>query len=90
MIIEGFLNVIKSLLTLLFAPIDIPSLPDSVATVMSSGLSYLLDGLGIFAAFTHYQYIMALFAIVIAIDAAMLVYKFIMWILRKIPAAGIE
>ena len=90
MIIEGLLSVIKKLLTLLLSPIDIPSLPTGVQEVISKGMNYIIDGLGIFSAFTHYQFIMALVAVVLVIEAAFLVYKFVLWLLRKIPAASIE
>lgn len=90
MIIEALLTLIKKLLELLLSPIQIPDLPDSVQSVITQAMAYLLDGLGIFAAFTHYQFLMALLALVIIIEVAMLVYKFVLWILKKIPAAGIE
>lgn len=90
MILEGLLSVIQKLLETLLQPIHIPDLPDSVSTVIQKAMNYLLDGLGIFAAFTHYQFIMALLGIVIVIEAAFLLYKFVMWILKKIPAAAIE
>lgn len=90
MIIEGLLSVIKKLLTLLLSPIDIPSLPSGVQQVIAKAMNYIIDGLGIFAAFTHYQFIMALTAIVLVIEAAFLLYKFVLWLLRKVPAAAIE
>ena len=90
MIIEGLLSVIKKLLILLLSPIDIPSLPQGVHEVISKGMNYIIDGLGIFAAFTHYQFIMSLAAIVIVIESAFLIYKFVLWLLRKVPAASIE
>lgn len=90
MIIEGLLSVIKKLLMLLLSPIDIPSLPLGVQEVITKGMNYIIDGLGIFAAFTHYQFIMALISIVLVIEAAFLIYKFVLWLLRKIPAALIE
>ena len=90
MILEGLLTVIQKLLEVLLAPIQIPDLPPSVQDIITQAMTYLLDGLGIFAAFTHYQFLMALLAIVIIIEAAMLIYKFVLWILKKIPAAGIE
>lgn len=90
MIIEGLLSVVQKLLTLLLSPINIPSLPSNVQSVITQAMDYILDGLGIFAAFTHYQFIMALVAIVLVIEAAFLLYKFVLWILKKIPAAAIE
>lgn len=90
MIISGLLNLVKLLLTALLSPIHIPALPANVNTILNTGVGYMVDGLGIFAAFTHYQYIMGLFAAVLVIEAAMLLYKFIRWLLKKIPMANIE
>lgn len=90
MIIEGLLTIVKNLLELLLTPIDIPELPESVSTIIQQACTYFADGLGIFAAFTHFSYIMTLFAIVLVIDAAMLIYKFVRWVLQKIPMASIE
>lgn len=90
MIIEGLLNLILWLLGLLMYPIDIPDLPEGVSTALSYMYTYLADGAGIFAAFTHYQFLMALLAIVFVIDAALLLWKFIRWVIQKIPMGGIE
>lgn len=90
MILEGLLSVVQKLLTLLLTPINIPPLPENVQTVITQAMGYILDGLGIFAAFTHYQFIMSLVAIVLVIEAAFLLYKFVLWVLKKIPAAAIE
>ena len=90
MIIEGLLNIISWLLGLLLTPIDIPDLPENVHTAIQWAIDKFVDGLGIFAAFTHFSFIMALFQIIIVIDAAFLLYKFVLWILKKIPVAGIE
>lgn len=90
MIVSALLSLIKGLLSLLLKPIDIPELPSEVQSVFARALGYLSDGLGIFAAFTHYSYLMTLFGIVLVIQAAMLVYKFVRWVLKKIPMAGID
>lgn len=90
MIIEGLLTLIHWLLDLLLTPIDIPDLPEGVASALSSVYQFLADGLGIFAAFTHYRFIFSLFAIVIIIDVAMLLWKFVRWVLQKIPMGGIN
>lgn len=90
MIIEALLGLIQDLLELLLSPINIPDLPQNVSTAISTGFGYILDGLGIFAAFTHYQYLCTLLGIVIVIEVAMLVYKFVMWLLKKIPMASVQ
>lgn len=90
MIIEGLLNLILWLLGLLMTPIDIPDLPQGVSEALSRMSVYLLDGVGIFAAFTHYQFLMALLVIVFVIDASLLLWKFIRWVIQKIPMGGME
>ena len=90
MIIEGLLNVIKSLLTLLLSPIDIPSLPNDVPIIIQTALGYITDGLGLAAYLTHWSYIRTLVIASLAIEGAMLLYKFILWILKKIPMAAVE
>lgn len=85
MIVEALLNLVKGLLILLLTPIQIPPLPEGVVTTLEAGTTYMIDGLSIFAAFTHYQYIFGLLAVVLIIQAAMLLYKFVMWIIKKIP-----
>lgn len=90
MIIEGLLSLIYNLLSLLMTPIDIPDLPSEASTVMSQAAVKLSEGAGILAAFCHYSYIISLVTIIIVIDAALLVWKFIRWILQKIPMAAVE
>jgi hypothetical protein len=90
MIIQALLSLVKGLLLLLLLPFHIPSLPSNVETVLASVASYLSAGLGIFATFAHLHYILVLFWAAVGIEAAFLVYKFILWIIRKIPAVSIE
>lgn len=90
MIIEGLLTVIYNLLELLMTPIEIPELPAEAASVMSAAAVKLSEGAGILAAFCHYSYIISLVTIIIVIDLALLVWKFIRWILQKIPMVAME
>lgn len=87
MIVNALLRLVYWLLSLLMSPLHIPSLPSGVSSVLASGLTYLLDGVAIFAAFTHYQYLMGLFSAVLVIQAAFLLYKFIRWLLQKLPVS---
>lgn len=90
MIIEGLMSLLYWLLDLVLTPIDIPDLPENVHAAIVWAVDKFIDGLAIFAAFTHFSFIMVLFQIVVIIEAAFLIYKFVLWILRKIPMAGIE
>lgn len=90
MIIEALLDLIKSLLTLLLSPIDIPALPNEVPTIINTAIGYISDGLGLAAYLMHWSYIRSLIIASLAIEGAMLLYKFILWILKKIPMAAVE
>ena len=56
----------------------------------SDFMEYLQTGLQILAVYTHLEYLLVLIGIVVLIDAAMLIYHFVMWVLKKIPMLGIE
>lgn len=90
MIIEGLLTLIKNLLTLLFTPIDIPDLPASFQTIINQAIVYITDGLGLVASLTHWDFIKSLVVASLVIWGVMLLYKFIMWILKKIPMASVS
>lgn len=90
MIIEYILDGLVGLFSLLTSPINIPTLPDSVVSVLDGALSWIDTGIGIVHAYTNFNYLITLFGIVIGIDIAITLYHFIMWILKKIPMLGIE
>lgn len=91
MIIEGLMNLICKLITTLLSVINIPdisasdkqSLFDFVNTILDSANS-LID------LFLPYTLSKALLLIVIAIELAVDVYKIVMWVIRKIPVAGMS
>lgn len=90
MIIEAILSVVYNVFSLLTAPINIPSLPDGVASVMSSFLEWIQVGLQIVATYTHESYLLTLFGLVVAVDVGVALYRFVMWVLKKIPMLGIS
>lgn len=90
MIVEALLNLVALLIGALLTPLRLASLPDRVLTVVQAGLGYVFNGFAIVAAYTHFDFLLALFAICVAVDAIMLTYKGIMWILRKIPFLSIR
>lgn len=91
MIIEGLMNLICKLIMTLLSVIHIPdisasdkqSLFDFVNTILDSANS-LID------LFLPYTLSKALLLIVIAIELAVDVYKIVMWVIRKIPVAGMS
>lgn len=90
MIIMGLMNLVYNLFSLLTAAINIPSLPGSISTVMDMLLGALSTGLGLLACYCHLDYLLVLWGILIAVDAGLMIYRFVMWILRKIPMLGLS
>lgn len=89
MIIQLLLTLIYNIFNLLLV-IEIPSLPDAVQTYINSLFDYLVAGASILANYTPLGYLLTLFGIIVAIDIGINVYKFIMWILKKIPMIGVS
>lgn len=89
MIIELLLNLIYNLINLLVA-INIPKLPDTVYGYFDQFFDYLVAGAGLLANYTPLAYLMTLFGIILAVDGGILIYHFIMWILRKIPVISVS
>lgn len=91
MIIEGLMNLICKLIMTLLSVIHIPdisaadkqSLFDFVNTILDSANS-LID------LFLPYTLAKSLLLIVIGIELAIDIYKVVMWVIRKIPVAGMS
>lgn len=90
MIIQGLLDVVYTLISLLTSPINIPSMPDGVQNFISEALEYIRLGLGLLVNWTDLGYLLTLFGLVLAVDVGLLLYKAVMWFLRKIPMLGIK
>lgn len=90
MLIETLLNVIMAFLRLLFLPIQIENLPETVASTIQLFLVYMADGVAIVAAYTHFSYLLVLLGIVVVIDLVYTVYIVLMWIIKKIPFLGVQ
>lgn len=90
MIVKGLLDLLYGIFDVLTLPISIPGIPDGVKEIIATALDYITSGVGILAQFFDMNYLLGLFSIVIIIEGAVLVYKFVMWVLKKIPMLGIE
>lgn len=90
MIITMIMDVIYAVFSLLTAPINIPSFPDSIDAVLAQFIEYISFGAGILANYTHLGYLLTLFGVVIAVDVGIMLYHFVMWILKKIPMLSIR
>ena len=90
MIIEALLNVVYGLFELLTMPISIPGLPEGVQTVISGAFEYISVGVALLANYCDVGYLVTLFGVIVAVDAGILIYKIVVWIIKKIPMIGIE
>ena len=88
MIIEGLLQAILTIFSALMSVINIPALPESVREIMGTFTGYIATGISLVANYVDISYLLTLFGIVVAVDGAILLYKLIMWIIRKIPVSS--
>lgn len=89
MIIEMLIDVIYNVIntTMFF---EIPKLPPEVSGYIDTAFDYIEAGAGIVANYVPLPYFMTLFGLLLAIDGAIIIYHLVMWILRKIPMAGVS
>lgn len=90
MIVKALMNLLYNVFSLLTSPIKIPGMPEQVRTVLATLTDYIATGIAIASNYFDLNYLFMLFGIVVAVDAGILIYKFVMWILKKIPMLGIE
>lgn len=89
MIVELLLTAIYKILDTLLI-LNIPSLPANVQGYIDTMFDYLVAGAGILANYTPFGYLLVLFGVLLAVDAGIMIYHFVMWIIRKIPVLGIQ
>lgn len=90
LIIDALIDFGMTLLEMLTSVFEVPEMPDNVQTIMDTFTGYLTTGIAILQNFVHMDYLLILFGIVVAFNAGILIYKGIMWVLRKIPMLGIS
>lgn len=90
MIVEALMGMMYTVLDWITSIFNIPAMPSEVSTILQTVLDAMTMGLTYIANFTHLDYLLTLFGIVMAFDVGVLGYKAVMWILRKIPMLGIK
>lgn len=90
MIIELLLDALYGVFNLLTTPINIPSLPSEAHDMINQIFNYILSGAQIVVNYTNFSYLITLLGIIIGIDIGIAVYHFVMWVIRKIPMAGMS
>lgn len=89
MIISLLLDLVYTIMDIqLF--FDIPELPRKAEAMIENVYYYMVDGAAILANFCNLNYLITLLGIVLVVDVAINIYKFVMWIIKKIPFLGME
>lgn len=92
MIITALLNLIASLLSVVLV-FDLPQWPSQIDQLFQTVISWMVTGVEVFRAFVGKEtltIISVLLGLVLAMNAAYLVYSLVFWVLRKIPMFGIK
>lgn len=91
MIIKLLLNLLKGLLDLILNLFDVlPSLPDGVIESINNYVTLIIQNSKVVSFFIPVEFCLTLVAIVLVIENFHYIYKFTLWLLRKIPFVGIE
>lgn len=90
MIIELLMDLLYNLFALLTAPINIPDLNAEVLEMVDYALGYIGTGIAVLSNYVHLPYLLILFGMVAAIEVGVMLYKMVMFFLKKIPMLGIE
>lgn len=85
MIVEAIITGILYIIAGLFSLFNIPSMPEGVQNIIFDFVEYLSTGIAIVANYVDMNYLLTLFTTVCLLEGAILIYRFIMWIVRKIP-----
>ena len=90
LIIKGIMELVFSLLQIVFTPIDLPDLPSGIQSVLDELMGLFGSVIGLVGVFVDLNVVKWLIPAVIVIANLDKVWKLIMFILRKIPFLGIE
>lgn len=89
MLIQLLLQLIYTIFDKLLI-LNIPQLPEQVQNYINTLFDYLVSGASVLANYTPLSYLLTLFGVILAVDIGINVYKFVMWILKKIPMIGVS
>lgn len=90
MIIKGLFELIFGLLKIVFSPINLPALPESIQNYVDEFVNIMIGSFGMLLWFVDLEVLSFLIPVVLIIVNFERVWDMIMFILRKIPFLGIE
>lgn len=85
-IIAAFIAIVVAYIS----SISFPSIAAQVSSAIDAIVFYLGQALDIVWLFVPRTITVTLMSLAVAVEVIVLGYKFVMWILRKIPVAGID
>lgn len=90
MVVAILIGVFIALIAAYLLVIQFPGLIDAVGSAVDALIFYLGQAMDIVWLFVPKTVTLALMTLAIGVEVVVLGYKFVMWILRKIPMAGIN
>lgn len=90
MLIESILNVIQRVFFSLFGSVNLPPLPESIVNALrfiGDMLNYAQNMISLFIPWTLVKVGLP---IILAIELFVIGYQLVMWVIRKIPMAGMS
>ncbi|RHP67113.1 hypothetical protein DXA59_14445 [Clostridium sp. OF03-18AA] len=90
MILEAVFNLVSGLVKLVFGWINLPDLPDSITSVIDELFALISGSVGIIGIFVDLNMVKILLPVLLIVINFDEVWKFTMFILRKIPFLGID
>ena len=87
MILQAVFDLVKNVIKLVFGWINLPDMPSAVTSVVDELFALLRGSVGVFMDLSMLKILLPVLLIVINFEH---VWKFTMFILRKIPFLGIE
>ena len=90
MILEAVFNLVSGLVKIVFGWINLPDLPDSITSVIDELFALISGSVGIIGIFVDLNMVKILLPVLLSVINFDEVWKFTMFILRKIPFLGID
>ena len=90
MILEAVFNLVSGLVKIVFGWINLPDLPGSISSVIDELFALISGSVGIIGIFVDLNMVKILLPVLLIVINFDEVWKFTMFILRKIPFLGID
>lgn len=90
MIIGLLLELMLGLFSVLTAGISIMQVPVEALQAGHTALEYMVFGLQFLNNYVDVPFLMTLFSVILGVDTGFMIYRFCMWVTKKVPMIGIE